>query len=235
MGKLHSSGSMEMLAPHDRPREKLDRFGAGALGDNELLALLLGHGLSGASALEIANRMLAAAGGLHGLVRTSGEELARADGIGAALAARIVAALELGRRTLRRPPALRPQLLNARDMADVLVPEFGAHPVERFGVVLLDARHRLLRTRLLTVGSVDASLVHPRDVFRVAALGGASAIVVFHNHPSGDVTPSRDDVALTTRLRRAGEVMGIDLLDHLILADTQYCSLREAGPGAWRA
>jgi DNA repair protein RadC len=226
---------METLAPHDRPREKLERFGPGALGDNELLALLLGHGLAGTSALEIANRMLAGTSGLHGLVRATGDELARIDGIGAALGARIQAALELGRRTLRRPPASRPQLLNAREMADVLVPEFGAYPVERFGVVLLDARHRLLRTRLLTVGSVDASLVHPRDVFRMAALGGASAIVVFHNHPSGDVTPSRDDVALTTRLRRAGEVMGIELLDHIILADTQYCSLRETGPAAWRA
>lgn len=235
MGKPQSSGSMMRLAPHDRPREKLDRFGPGALGDNELLALLLGHGLAGTSALEVANRLLGSAGGLHGLVRSSGDELARVDGVGHALGARIQAALELGRRTLRRPPASRLQLLNARDMADVLVPEYGAHPVERFGVALLDARRRLIRTRLLTVGSLDASLVHPREVFRVAALGGASAIVVFHNHPSGDVSPSGDDIALTTRLRRAGEVMGIDVLDHIILADAQYCSLREAGPAAWRA
>lgn len=234
MRKAHTSGTMVALAPHDRPREKLERFGAGALGDNELVAVLVGHGTAGSGALEIANRVLTGAGGVHGLVRMTSDELAEVDGVGLALAARIQAALELGRRTLCRPPALRPQLLNACDMAALLVPEYGACPVERFGVVLLDVRHRLIRTRLLTVGALDATVVHPRDVFRAATLAGASAIVAFHNHPSGDVTPSADDVALTTRLVRAGEVMGIDLLDHIILADTKYCSLREAGHSAWR-
>jgi DNA repair protein RadC len=234
MRKPQSSGTMVALAPHDRPREKLERFGPGALGDNELVAVLIGHGTAGRGALEIANRVLVGTGGVHGLVRMSSDELAEFDGVGPTLAARIQAALELGRRTLCRPPATRPQLLNAREMAALLVPEYGAHPVERFGVALLDVRHRLIRTRLLTVGALDASVVHPRDVFRVAALAGASAIVAFHNHPSGDVTPSADDVALTTRLFRAGDVMGIDLLDHLILAGTGYCSLREAGHSAWR-
>jgi DNA repair protein RadC len=234
MRKPHSSGTMMALAEHDRPREKLERLGPGALGDNELVAVLIGHGTAGSGALEVANRVLAGTGGVHGLVRMTSDELAEFDGVGLTLAARIQAALELGRRTLCRPPAARPQLLNAREMAALLVPEYGAHPVERFGVALLDVRHRLIRTQLLTVGVLDASVVHPRDVFRVATLAGASAIVAFHNHPSGDVTPSADDVALTTRLFRAGDVMGIDLLDHLILADTQYCSLREAGHSAWR-
>jgi DNA repair protein RadC len=225
---------MGTLAPHDRPREKLDRFGPGALGDNELVAVLVGHGASSAAALDVANRLLASTAGAHGLGRMTTEELARIDGVGPTIAARILAALELGRRTVCRPPTVRPQLLNARAMGALLVPEYGAHAVERFGVVLLDVRHRLIRTRLLTVGALDATVVQPRDVFRAATLAGAAAVVAFHNHPSGDVTPSTDDVVLTTRLVQAGELMGIDVLDHLILADTQYCSLREAGHSAWR-
>jgi DNA repair protein RadC len=225
---------MATLAPHDRPREKLDRFGPGALGDNELVAVLVGHGTPTAGALDIANRLLASTAGVHGLVRMATEELARVEGVGPTVAARILAALELGRRTMCRPAPERPQLLSARAMGDLLVPEYGAYPVERFGVVLLDIRLRLIRTRLLTVGARDATVVRPRDVFRAAALAGAAAVVAFHNHPSGDVTPSSDDVALTTRLVRAGELIGIDVVDHLILADTHYCSLREAGHSAWR-
>jgi DNA repair protein RadC len=116
-----------------------------------------------------------------------------------------------------------------RDLAGLLLPRYGAYPVERFGVVLLDTRHRLLAMRLISVGSLDASLANPREVFREAMLGGAAAVVVFHNHPSGDPTPSRDDVALTARLRAAGAVVGIDLIDHLVLGDVHYCSMKEAG------
>ena len=224
---------MVSLAPHDCPREKLERAGAAALGDNELVAVLIGQGAAGASALVIAYRVLVGAGGVHALVRMTSEELTDVDGIGRRQAARLQAALELGRRTLRSPPGLRPQLLHARAIAAVLAPDYGAYPVERFGVVLLDARHRLIRTRLVAVGALDASVIHPREVFRVAAVGGAAAIVAFPNHPSGDVTPSADDMVLTTRLARAGDLMGIPLLDHLILADTNYCSLREAGHRAW--
>ena len=109
------------------------------------------------------------------------------------------------------------------------MPQFGNRPVEHFGVVLLDTKHRVLRSTLLSVGTLDASIVHPREVFREATRGGAAAIVLFHNHPSGDPVPSDDDVALTRRLVRAGELMGIAVLDHVILAETRYCSLREMG------
>jgi DNA repair protein RadC len=233
MSKRHPSGSMNRLAPHDRPRGKLERAGAGTLGDNELVAVLIAHGTAGSRALEIANRLLGGAGGVHALVRMTSDELTGVGRIDRGQAARLEAAIELGRRTLRTPPGRRPQLLHARAIAAVLAPDYGAYPVERFGVALLDARHRLIRTRLVTVGALDASVVYPRDVFRVAAVGGAAAIVAFHNHPSGDVTPSADDLVLTTRLARAGDLMGIPLLDHLILADTNYCSLREAGHSAW--
>jgi len=220
---------MRIIAPHDRPREKLERVGAGGLGDNELLAIVLGHGVPKTSALELANAVLAAVGGLHGLARATSDDLRRVPGIGAARAAQLIAAVEAGRRTLFRGRRERVQIRSARDAAELLVPEFGSRPVEQFGVILLDAKHRVLRTTLLSVGTLDASIIHPREVFREAASGGAAAIVVFHNHPSGDPTPSADDVVLTKRLVTAGELMGITVLDHVIVAENAFASLQERG------
>lgn len=220
---------MKIIAPHDRPREKLERVGAGGLGDNELLAIVLGHGMPRTSALELANAVLDAAGGLHGLARATTDDLRRVPGIGTARASQLIAAVEAGRRTLLRGRRERVQIRSARDAALLLVPEFGSRPVEQFGVMLLDTKHRVLRTTLLSVGTLDASIVHPREVFREAASGGASAIVVFHNHPSGDPTPSGDDVALTRRLITAGELMGITVLDHVIVAENAFFSMQERG------
>jgi DNA repair protein RadC len=218
---------MKSVAPHDRPREKLERVGAGGLGDNELLAIVLGHGAPRAGALELANAVLVAVGGLHGVARATLDDLRQVPGIGAARAAQLVAAIEAGRRTLIRGRRDRPQIMNPRDAAELLLPQFGNMPVEHFGVVLLDTKHRVLRSTLLSVGTLDASIVHPREVFREATRGGAAAIVLFHNHPSGDPAPSKDDLELTDRLVRAGELMGIDVLDHIILAETKFCSLRQ--------
>lgn len=220
---------MSAVATHDRPREKLARAGAEALGDNELVALLLGTGTRGESALDVANRVLEAAGGLRGLARVGRDELSRARGMGAARAARVLAAIELGRRSLTRDPAERPMFMTPGEVAAFLLPQFGNYPVERVGVVLLDTKHRLVRTRILSVGSLDASVVHPREVFREAVHAGAAAVVLFHNHPSGDPTPSRDDIALTRRLVTAGDIVGIDLIDHIVLADRRYASMKELG------
>ena len=220
---------MKIILPHDRPREKLARVGPAGLGDNELLAIVLSQGMPRASALELANAVLAAVGGLHGLARATVDDLRRVRGIGPARASQIVAAIEVGRRTLMRSRLERVQILSSRDAAELLVPQFGSRPVEQFGVVLLDTKHRVLRTSLLSVGTLDASIVHPREVFREAASGGAAAIIVFHNHPSGDPRPSPEDVALTRRLIRAGEMMGIDVLDHVIIAENRFHSLRDAG------
>ena len=220
---------MHAPAPHDRPREKLDRLGSSALGDNELLAVVLGHGLRRASALDIANRVLAVSGGVHGLTRVSQGQLLGVRGVGATNAARIVAAVELGRRTLSRPPAERTLLRSPRDVAAYLLPRYGARSVEQFGVVMLDTKHRVIRATVLSVGTIDASLVHPREVFRAAAVGGATALVLFHNHPSGDPTPSLDDVELTERMVQAGSLMGIEVLDHVVLGDVKYFSFKEGG------
>jgi DNA repair protein RadC len=220
---------MKSVAAHDRPREKLQRVGATALGDNELLAVVLGYGRANASALDLANAVLTAVAGLDRLARARYDELCRIPGIGAARAAQIVAAVELGRRTLTRVGRERIQITSPRVLAEMLLPQYGSRAVEQFGVVLLDTKHRVLRTTVVTVGTVDASIVHPREIFREAASAGAAAIVLFHNHPSGDPEPSQDDVVLTRRVAAAGILMGIDVVDHVILADARYCSMREKG------
>ena len=220
---------MRELALHDRPREKLLRLGAASLGDNELVAIVVGSGVRRKNALMLANTILEVAGGLHGFPRLGGDELQRVSGIGSARAAQILAAVELGRRTLLRGPAVRPQFTCPHDIASHLLPQYGAKPVEQFGIVLLDTKHRLLRTSIISVGTLDSSPAHPREIFREAAAASAAAIVLFHNHPSGDPSPSKDDVLLTHRLVDAGELMGIEILDHIVLSDTRYFSFKEAG------
>ena len=219
---------MKNLLPEDRPREKLRRHGVAALGDNELLALIIGHGSRGGDALAVANALLVAHGGLHGLTRCTPDDCRRTTGIGAARAAQIVAAVELGRRTLARPGSARLQIRNAHDAAVYLMPRYAGREIEQFGIVLLDTKHRVLRTAVLSSGTLNSTIVEPREVYRAATTGGAAAIVVFHNHPSGDPTPSPEDVELTRRLAAAGVLLGIDLVDHLILGEGQYWSFKES-------
>ena len=220
---------MKDLSPDDRPREKLWQHGASALGDNELIALVIAHGGRHGSALALANALLAAHDGLHGLSRCRSDDLARVAGIGPSRAAQIVAALELGRRTLTHAPAERIQLSSPHEAARYLLPRFGGRAVEQFGLILLDIRNRVIRTSVIVSGTSSSSNVEPRDVFREATLGGAAAIVIFHNHPSGDPSPSADDVDLTHRLVSAGILMGIDVVDHIVLGDVRYCSFKESG------
>lgn len=218
---------MRSLAPQDRPREKLDRLGAQALGDNELLAVILGHGFRRTSALDLASRVLEATGGLHGLIRRTPTELGYVKGVGLAKAAQMLAAVELGRRVLSQGLGDRVQFRSPREVATYLLPRYGARAVEQFGVVLVDTKHRLLKTSIVSVGTLDASFAHPREVFREAAAAGAAAVVLFHNHPSGDPTPSQDDEALTRQLVEAGSLMGIPVLDHIVLGDASYYSFKE--------
>jgi DNA repair protein RadC len=220
---------MKHLAPYDRPREKLERLGPAALGDNELLAVILGSGSRAAGALALANQVLTCVDGLHGLTRTDLAELRQVVGIGPARAAQVLAAVELGRRTLVRGPVARARLMSPRDLALHLLPQFGASPVEQFGLVMLDSKLHILRIKVVAIGSIDSTVAHPREVFREATLASAAAIVIFHNHPSGDPTPSPDDLELTERMLDAGDVMGIRVVDHIILSAHRYFSLQEAG------
>jgi DNA repair protein RadC len=219
---------MKELAPYDRPREKLERLGPSALGDNELLAVVLGSGSRARDALTLANALLEEVGGLYGLVRSTLPDLQQIAGIGAARSAQVLAAVELGRRSLLRGISHRPRLNSPREIAAYLTPQYSSSSVEQFGVLLLDTKHRLIRSKIVAVGSLDSSIAHPREVFREATISAASAIVLFHNHPSGDPTPSAADLALTTRMVKAGRILGIDVLDHVILADRRYCSIAQS-------
>ena len=211
----------------DRPREKLARVGAMALGDNELVALLLGTGTRSRGALMVARDVIEMAGGVPGLVRISLDELCRVPGVGASRAARVLGAVELGRRTLFGDETERPQMRSTKDLVAYLLPRYGGFAVERFGVVLFDQKQRVIRSLILSTGTVDASISHPRDVFRAAVLASASSVAVFHNHPSGDPAPSATDRFVTKKLVDAGELMSIDVIDHIILGSTTYFSFRE--------
>lgn len=210
----------------DRPREKLTRAGVAALGDGELIALVIGSGTRVRGALDVAQDVLRSARGVDGLLRLGLDELRGINGVGQARAARLLAAVELGRRALATEAGPRPQFRSPADLSHYLMPLYGGHRVERFGVLLLDTRLRLIRTSIVASGSSDSVVVEPRDVYREALLASATGIVAFHNHPSGDPTPSGADRLLTARLAHAGKVLGVELVDHIILGAGHYYSFK---------
>ena len=218
---------MATVPVEDRPREKLARAGADALGDNELIALVLGSGTRSRGALVVAHEVIEAAGGIQGLFRIGLDELRRVPGVGQTRAARLKAAVELGRRTLFGDRDERPQMLSTRDVVEYLKPRYAGFAVERFGVMLLDQKYRVIRSEILSTGTIEASISNPRDLFRVAILAQASFVVAFHNHPSGDPSPSVHDRLMTRRMRIAGEMLGIPLTDHIILGGTGHYSFKQ--------
>jgi len=219
---------MRQLPVEDRPRERLARQGAGALSSRELVAILLGTGTRGRSALEVADELLLPAG-VRGLAGRSLPELTRERGLGCAKAARVLAALELGARVASEGRGTAPSFRNADEAGRFLLPRYGARPVETFGLLALDVRHRLKREVVVSTGCLTSSLVHPREVFQEAVVARAAALVLFHNHPSGDPEPSSEDLSLTRRLAAAGTLMGIEVLDHLILGAGRFVSLKDRG------
>ena len=216
-------------ASGERPRERLRRLGPEALSETELLALLLSTGRRGRSALELAAEHLAAEGGLSGLARREAVYLARLDGVGAAKAATLAAALEIGRRLARAELSDRPTLATPDRVAAWLRSRAGDWPQERVGALVLDARNRLLYDREIVRGSLEAAAVVPRDVLRRCLLDDAAAFVLYHNHPSGDPTPSRDDVDFTRALAAASRQVGIRFLDHVVVGREGCVSMSQRG------
>ncbi len=213
----------------DRPRERLFRLGADALSDAELLALLLRTGARAAGAVDAGAALLRRSGGLSGLARRVGPELMASPGVGPAKAASVLAALELGRRIAGRRLSEGAPFRSPADVFAHFHPHLRDASQERFAVVLLDGRHRILREEVISLGTLTASLVHPREVFRPALRACAAALILVHNHPSGDPTPSPEDREVTERLVAAGELLGVRILDHVIVAERGYHSFREAG------
>ena len=225
--KPRAARTMRQLPAEDRPRERLARHGTSALSNRELVAILLGTGARGASALDVAEGLLDA--GLRGLAGRSLPDLTGERGLGRAKAARVLAALELGARLASEGRQAGNAFRTAADAGRYLLPRYGARPVETFGLLALDVRHRLKREAVISIGCLTSSLVHPREVFQEAVVARAAALVLFHNHPSGDPEPSAEDLALTRRLAAAGTLMGIEVLDHLILGAGRYVSLKDRG------
>jgi len=216
----------------ERPRERLLADGASALASRELLAILIGSGREGASAVEIAGGLLRAAdGSLRRLASSSPAELAAVQGIGPAVAARISSALELGRRLAREGPLERTRIRGPRDVYDLCAPSMRDLTQEEFRVLLVNTQHAVVREIVVTRGTLDASIVHPREVFRAAITESAAAMILVHNHPSGDPAPSAEDRDVTRQLAEAGRLIGIPVLDHVVVGDGRYVSFVEAGLG----
>ncbi len=222
--------SIREMARGERPRERLKAFGARPLSTAELLAIVLGNGAGGRSALAIGHDVLAAAGGsLRRVAAQPVAALTARPGIGEARAVLIHAALELGRRMAGEARAEGEPLRSPRDVHAVFGPRLEDLPVEEFHVAVLDTQHRLERDITVTRGILNSSLVHPREVFREAIAERAAAIVLVHNHPSGDPSPSADDRAVTEQLVAAGRLLDIPVHDHVIVGRGRYMSFAEAG------
>ena len=219
------------LPADERPRERLEHAGEGALSTSELLAIILRTGVGGESALDVAHRLLARHGGLSGLARASFAELKAERGLGRAKTAQLKAALELGRRMLLISPEDRFVVRSPADAAQFLIAEMAHLEQEHFRILYLDTRNRLLGVETIYVGSLNASYIRVSEVFRDAVKRSCAAIIVAHNHPSGDPTPSPEDVEVTRRLVAAGELLDIEVLDHLVIGRQRFVSLRERGLG----
>lgn len=213
----------------ERPRERMRQFGAHALSNAELLAILLRTGTVSESAVRLAQRLLQESGGLRNLVDMSFEQLTSIKGIGMAKALQIQAGIELGRRLARARLGEAITIRSPQDVSELLMEELRYLQKEHFVCLFLNTKNQVLGQETLSMGSLNASIVHPREVFRSAIKRSSAAIICVHNHPSGDPTPSPEDVDITLRLKEAGAIIGIEILDHVIIGDQKFVSLKEHG------
>jgi DNA repair protein RadC len=211
----------------ERPRERLERYGAGALSTAELLAILLRVGTPGENVVNLATRLLSRHRGLGGLARASSGELQEIKGIGAAKVTQIKAAFELGRRLLVESPEERPQIRSPADAANLVMIEMSLLEQEHLRLLLLDTKNRVLEMPTVYIGNLNTSVIRVGELFRHALRANSAGMIVVHNHPSGDPAPSPDDVRVTERIVEAGELMGVDVLDHLIIGGQRFVSLKE--------
>jgi len=223
------------LEPSSRPRERMLDFGPAVLSDAELLAVLMRTGRRGRGAVVEANALLVEAGGLSELARWSAAELLGVDGIGPAKAATILASLELGHRVARSRLRETEILGDPAVVGEYLLRRLQVERREVFGFLTVDGRHRLIRSHEHSLGTRTQAPVDPAELFRKALGDGAAGLLLFHNHPSGQLEPSRDDIDLTRRLVRAGEVVGVAVWDHVIVGSGQWLSLRRSRPGLFAA
>lgn len=229
MKMLEGHATIKELPAEERPRERLIRHGAAALSNAELLAILLRTGTKNESAISMAYRILKQDQGLRYLVNCDVEQLAGINGIGQAKAAQLKAAIEIGKRLSAFELGVDKPIKCPKDVADLLMEEMRYHKKEHMKLVLLNIKCNLISVEEVSIGSLNSSIVHPREVFNPAIKKSSASIIMVHNHPSGDPTPSSEDTAITARICEAGKIIGIELADHIIIGDGRYISLKEKG------
>lgn len=217
------------MSADERPRERLQHYGPGALSNAELLAILLSTGTKGENVLNLSSRLLAEHGGLAGLSKAGFGELARIKGLGQAKTCQLKAALELGRRLMLASPGQRLQITSPADAANMLMAEMSLLEQEHLRVLLLDTKNYIISAPTIYIGNVNTSIVRTCELFREAIRENSTSIIMAHNHPSGDPTPSPEDVQITKQVVEAGNLLNIKVLDHLIIGKQRYTSLKERG------
>lgn len=219
------------LPVSERPRERLQGYGAGSLSTSELLAILLRTGTKSESVINLGSRLLAHFDGLTGIAKASFTDLCDVHGMGVAKSAQIKAALEVGKRLMVASPEERPQVKSPADAANLLMLEMGFLEQEQLRVVLLDTKNRVLAIPTVYMGSLNTSVLRVAELFREAIKTNSAALIVVHNHPSGDPTPSPEDVRITQQIVEAGKLLDVEVLDHLVIGQQRYVSLKERGLG----
>lgn len=213
----------------ERPRERMLHYGSQHLSNVELLAILLRTGSANESVVVLAQRIMSQLETIQNLYDVTIEELTNIKGIGPAKAIQIKAAIELGIRIAKHAPMERKTIHSPNDVANFVMEDMKYLKQEHFVVLLLDTKNHVMAKETISIGTLNSSLVHPREVFKPAIKKSVSAIILIHNHPSGDPTPSREDIEVTKRLIKAGEILGIDVLDHLVIGENRYFSLKDKG------
>ncbi|MDP6127877.1 MAG: DNA repair protein RadC [Dehalococcoidales bacterium] len=227
---VKKSFTIHDLPTSERPRERLQRYGAEALSTQEILALILGRGISGESVTVTAQRLLSQFSSIRGMAGASVEELALVRGIGPAKACQIKAALDLASRLdSDGEPGEKPTVKIPEKIANLMKPRLQDKKKEYFIALLLNTRNQLIKSSEISVGSLDGTIVHPREVFKEALSASAASAIFVHNHPSGNPEPSEGDIELTERLVQAGEIMGVEVLNHIVFGDNKYISLKREG------
>ncbi|SCG83738.1 DNA repair protein RadC [Proteiniborus sp. DW1] len=222
------SYTIKDLPEDERPREKLYKYGPKALSNTELLAILIRTGSRENTAIELSQKLLAGKKeGIYFLTDTSLQEIMKVKGIGKCKAAQILAAVELGKRVMSSAHNNKAKITSPTDVVDLLMLDMIHLKKEHFKIVMLDTKNQVIGIEDISVGSLNSSIVHPREVFKEAIVKSSASIILVHNHPSGDPTPSKEDIAITRRLAEGGDILGVKVLDHIIIGNNKHISLRE--------
>jgi DNA repair protein RadC len=224
-----SSFTVRDLPRQERPRERLQKFGPEALSAQELLALVIGRGIPKKSVINIAQELLAKFGNIRAISQATIEELCQIKGIGLAKAAQIKACFELGKREDLEPELKDFDIKNPESVVKAIRASIKDKAKEHFKLILLNPRNKIISISTISIGTLNASLVHPREVFKDAIVHSAASVVLAHNHPSGDPEPSEDDITITKRLIEAGKILGVEVIDHIIVGKNGFFSFKEKG------